>query len=482
MKNKLKEMKGITLIALVITIIVLLILAGVSIATLTGENGILTQATNAKNKTKEAEADEIFKLIANEWKIEKAKGTSLDAFLEEKEEEYGITATADGEDYILEYNGEKIKIDSNGNLTKVSGEEAVTLEAGLYAEDGTMVASWDELTNTYGLDIETDYTTSTYNTGNSMYYVLNNNDELSSGTKLVISDNVASIGQLAFFLCESLTSVDLGNGVETIGFGAFAATGLTSVTISDSVTSIGDSSFASCTGLISVSLGDGVESIGTNSFYNCISLSSITVPNSVTSIGNKAFEGCTGLASVTISDSVTSIEDSSFASCTGLTSITIPDGVTSIGSSAFEGCTGLASVDLGNGVESIGSEAFQYCTGLTSITIPDSVTSIASLAFEGCTGLISITIPDSVTSIGYGAFRYCTGLTSIYIPENVTKISASNFTFSLFYNCSSSLKIYCGASEAQSGWGTYWNYYASGKTLEVTYGVTLAEYEALIAE
>ena len=39
-----KNSKGITLIALVITIIVLLILAGVTIATLTGDNGILTQA------------------------------------------------------------------------------------------------------------------------------------------------------------------------------------------------------------------------------------------------------------------------------------------------------------------------------------------------------------------------------------------------------------------------------------------------------
>ena len=47
--------KGITLIALVITIIVLLILAGVSIAMLTGQNGILTQASNAKSDTAKAE-------------------------------------------------------------------------------------------------------------------------------------------------------------------------------------------------------------------------------------------------------------------------------------------------------------------------------------------------------------------------------------------------------------------------------------------
>ncbi len=54
MKGILKNSKGITLIALVITIIVLLILAGVTIATLIGNNGILTKANTAKERTEEA--------------------------------------------------------------------------------------------------------------------------------------------------------------------------------------------------------------------------------------------------------------------------------------------------------------------------------------------------------------------------------------------------------------------------------------------
>ena len=62
MKGKLKQAKGITLIALVITIIVLLILAGVSIAMLTGDNGILTQAQRAKTETENAAANEQAKL------------------------------------------------------------------------------------------------------------------------------------------------------------------------------------------------------------------------------------------------------------------------------------------------------------------------------------------------------------------------------------------------------------------------------------
>ena len=59
LKEKLKYgKKGITLIALVITIIVLLILAGVTIATLTSENGILVRAREAREKTKQANAEE----------------------------------------------------------------------------------------------------------------------------------------------------------------------------------------------------------------------------------------------------------------------------------------------------------------------------------------------------------------------------------------------------------------------------------------
>ena len=60
LKRKFKNTKqqGITLIALVVTIIILLILAGVSIAMLTGNNGILTQAQKAKEETENASGSE----------------------------------------------------------------------------------------------------------------------------------------------------------------------------------------------------------------------------------------------------------------------------------------------------------------------------------------------------------------------------------------------------------------------------------------
>ncbi len=81
--KKLKEelkygKKGITLISLVVTIIVLLILAGVTIATLTGDNGILTRATEAKNKTEEAQEKESLELAVTSSQMEDVNTLGID--------------------------------------------------------------------------------------------------------------------------------------------------------------------------------------------------------------------------------------------------------------------------------------------------------------------------------------------------------------------------------------------------------------------
>ena len=82
LKQRKKGEKGITLIALVITIIVLLILAGVSIATLTGDNGILMRASDAKNKTEISQWEERIEtaIIAAEGKH---RNTTIDDVIQE---------------------------------------------------------------------------------------------------------------------------------------------------------------------------------------------------------------------------------------------------------------------------------------------------------------------------------------------------------------------------------------------------------------
>ncbi len=95
--------KGITLIALVVTIIVLLILAGISISMLTGQNGILTRAADAKIKTDEAEKKENEKMQRYEQTIDErdlpetaegqAKGTQIKSPAEYSN---NVKAIADG--------------------------------------------------------------------------------------------------------------------------------------------------------------------------------------------------------------------------------------------------------------------------------------------------------------------------------------------------------------------------------------------------
>ena len=125
-----------------------------------------------------------------------------------------------------------------------------------------------------------------------------------------------------------------------------------------SVTSIGSSAFYNCDGLTSVTIGNSVTSIGNSAFYNCDGLTSVTIGNSVTSIGNSAFYYCSGLTSVTIPNSVTTIGSEAFYYCSGLTSVTIGNSVTSISYHAFYGCSNIHSLTISSGISSISSNTF----------------------------------------------------------------------------------------------------------------------------
>ena len=95
---KTKEMKGITLVALVITIVVLLILAGVSINLVLGNNGIIKKAKEAAEATKRASAEEEMNRLVLEYQLA-SKDETLESFLQEKVTEGridGVTDNGDG--------------------------------------------------------------------------------------------------------------------------------------------------------------------------------------------------------------------------------------------------------------------------------------------------------------------------------------------------------------------------------------------------
>ena len=276
-----------------------------------------------------------------------------------------------------------------------------------------------------------------------------------------IPESVTRIENYAFARCPNLTTATISEGVTEIGGNAFMeCSALTEVTIPSSVTSMGNSVFSKCSGLTSVNFLANVTSISDGTFNSCSGLTSFTIPSRVTSIGSSAFNSCSGLTAMTIPSSVTHIGTAAFANCSGLTSVTIPNSVTAIDGNPFYGCTNLQSIviEAGNsyyesdgnntaiietatktlvtgcpgtvipdGIEAIGTYAFYNCSGLTSLVIPEGVTSIGNSAFKNCSNLATISLPSSLTSIADDAFRSCKALTAITIPSGVTSIGSAAF-------------------------------------------------------
>lgn len=134
-------------------------------------------------------------------------------------------------------------------------------------------------------------------------------------------DSVTSIGDYAFWSCNSLTNVTIGN----------------------SVTKIGEQSFAHCTGLVSATFGSNLATIGGLTFNDCSSLTSVSLPDSVTGIGSGlaplggAFGFCLNLTNVLLGKSVTNIGDYAFVFCNSLLAVYSRGNSPSLGAQVFWG-------------------------------------------------------------------------------------------------------------------------------------------------
>lgn len=205
MKSITKTNKGITLIALVITIIILLILAGISIATLTGENGVLTKANNAKVETVHATVKESIALKKSNYEMEKVVGEYKGNFIEyleketiiqDKEEEtykinvtnligekqtlgngtglkdvYKLEKIVGTEKYVVNYydNNEakteiiELNIGQKEEINKKPEQmESTEIYAKVYTDKTTIFSSYDYVDSSHG-EVKTTYTTDELN-------------------------------------------------------------------------------------------------------------------------------------------------------------------------------------------------------------------------------------------------------------------------------------------------------------------------------
>ena len=437
----LKSNKGITLIALVVTIIVLLILAGVSITMLTGDDSIINRSSYAKEEQRYASVLEKSDLWKMEKKSDKSMGTSFSKSLEE------VVGSLKDENLINEEDAQSIL--ENGyviiNDKEINFElDDDELDNGEFDSDGWDFAyvqiseGWEKINKDNELP-EENIIAKFYSTGENMsIFNPETGEEINPSApaySIIIEGNgdMSPLGKYEEIIDEEGNATDsltLYGWNEEILSGDF---GISNITIKEGITKIGDFAFISA-GIKTIKIPDSIIKIGDYAFGGCYNLISINIPNSVIEIGEFAFAVCNNLTNITIPDSLTTIGEFAFAACGSLASIDIPDSVTNIGMGAFVS-TGLTSIDIPTGITIINEGVFTS-TKLTSVTIPENITTIGSFAFSDCTSLVNVTISNGVKKIDDYAFQGCSKLTSIKFPESLIEIWDG-----AFYECSNLEKV-----------------------------------------
>lgn len=187
---------------------------------------------------------------------------------------------------------------------------------------------------------------------------------------VTVFEGVTSVGNLAFYDCQSLTGVTLPDSLHSIGEIAFAqCTALTNVYAGNALEMIGRSAFEECTGLQDFAFPAALTTLGERAFYRCAALRSVTLPENATDLGYGAFAYCTSLVQATIRGSITVLPDWIFYGCESLSTLVLPESLEALGDYAVKGCTRLQDIhypnawDNGDTIQDQVSEQEPECSG-----------------------------------------------------------------------------------------------------------------------
>ena len=384
--NKFKYLKGengITLIALVITIIVLLILAGVSIATLTGDNGILTRANDAKEKTEEAEDIEKIRLAISEAQIgedgyQELNSNNLQEAIDGQFEGRNVVVSDNGDgtftiscldtlkDYTISGNNVEEGIDWNEAMANAVAPESQDEERnegvigigtnGQPVDMDLWLYSFDTVTNGYGLNSDEVFQNTEYNpdgTNTETIRTAGYQGTETNGKDIIIPQYISKDGGKTYNPVTSLYRTFNSN------------TNIITMPIVPTTVINMQSGFEGCTNLKECIMPNSVENInwcwsGTKieeikeipssvinmigSFAVCNSLeyANFEVPNKVENL-HQAFSNCQNLkeANLSLGDNV-KIMDMTFYNCANLEKgpDIIPVNIENL-TQTFQGCTKL---------------------------------------------------------------------------------------------------------------------------------------------
>ena len=376
MKNK---QNGITLIALIITIIVLLILAGVTISMIVGENGILNQAVESSIATENATVYEQLQLKVADYQMEEVTDNVEENILERlKEDGYVNSDNTVNVDVLIPNNDLK-----RGKGSLETGDVYVLEPRTDSVASGSRVAELEGITT--GETTEVSY--------HLMYYKENKEEE----------KNLGKIFDTKEEMVYEPTSEDY--------FEYDPETGGIALKDSDNYYQNGTFSLKK--------RNLGLDTIIIPSTYN---------GQTVTKIGIEYGDSRTHIMGINATD---------------VRKIILPDTIKEIAyygvsGGAFFECTSLEEIVLSDSLQLIGNYAFYCCTSLSIIDIPNTVNTIGESAFSICTSIDTLVIPESVTSVGSGAFYGWTAEQTIYVPFKEGELP-SDWSSSWNKNCNATI-------------------------------------------
>jgi hypothetical protein len=271
---------------------------------------------------------------------------------------------------------------------------------------------------------------------------------ITSLKKIVLSENVESIGDEAFYGCFNCYCFKLNKKLKKIGARAFGyCKRLRAISIPRNIHTLGDEAFMYCNKLKQIKLPRNITNLGDAIFSGCSSLRALATPLNSKKIG--AFFGKhpyeksyaadqsslesnkeekyyipNALEKVQVSF-YSLIPDCTFKNATSLKRIVFGVGH-SIGKGAFMNCTSLEELTF-DGVSFIQAYACSGCTNLKKVSITGLNFPIGEYAFRDCTSLNEIDMSYSVNAFGEGCFMNCSSLKSFIVPKNIKKLPHSIF-------------------------------------------------------
>ena len=375
---KTKSEKAITLVALVVTIIVLLVLAGVAISLSIGNNGIISRGELSVEGNK---------LASYKEKLEMYKAEKI------IENETFLAETLSAGKNTLEYNTKK--------------------EIG-----GTILNIIPELDERYIDKLEI--------IKGELFFTSTDKKEVQAAkiagiefNPYKIEDGVLESADTNLELMSPDGTLTIPSNVTKIGSGAFSGLeGLKRVIIPGTVKEIASEAFSYNSTLEEVIIMDGVEKIGERAFAASNKISTIILPESITEIGTEAFRD-TNIVEITIPSKVKELKNGTFANCVKLTKVKLKEGLETIGANTFGNCTNLENIVIPNTIVTLKEGLFGGCNKLTNITINNDL-----YVYES--GLL---MPKNRETVLYISKTYIESEDTFSIPEGIKnfKISLSEY-------------------------------------------------------